>query len=218
MEDGFIKISRKLLDWEHGDNLALTGFWIRLLLRANWKDSRRLKSGELYLTYDGIAEELGISRTTVYRYLKILRESGEIETETNGRRTKVRIVAWNKYQKFQFETSGETSHETSDDTSGETSLSYLKEEREERKEIKKKRGTHPQFQKPTLEEVQAYITENLYTVDAQRFMDYYESNGWQIGKNHMKDWKATVRNWERRNQEQFKKEKQKGQGWSFDDL
>ena len=53
------------------------------------------------------------------------------------------------------------------------------------------------FQKPSLEEVQAYCQERGNGVDAQRWFDYYESNGWRVGKNPMKDWKATVRTWER---------------------
>lgn len=55
------------------------------------------------------------------------------------------------------------------------------------------------FVKPTVEEIQAYIDERGSNVDAERFFDYYESNGWMVGKSHMKDWKATVRNWERNN-------------------
>lgn len=51
------------------------------------------------------------------------------------------------------------------------------------------------FQKPTLQEVKDYIAEKGYNVDAERFVDYYESNGWRVGKNPMKDWKAAVRNW-----------------------
>jgi hypothetical protein len=53
------------------------------------------------------------------------------------------------------------------------------------------------FTPPTLEEVQAYCYERNNGVDAQRFIDYYTSNGWQVGKNKMKDWKAAVRTWER---------------------
>ena len=53
------------------------------------------------------------------------------------------------------------------------------------------------FQKPSLEEVQAYCQERGNSVDAQRWYDYYEANGWKVGKNPMKDWKATVRTWER---------------------
>jgi predicted phage replisome organizer len=53
------------------------------------------------------------------------------------------------------------------------------------------------FTKPTLEEVQAYCQERNNNVDAQRWFDYYSSNGWKVGKNSMKDWKACVRTWER---------------------
>ena len=53
------------------------------------------------------------------------------------------------------------------------------------------------FHPPTLEDVQAYCFERNNNVDAQRFIDYYTSNGWKVGKNPMKDWKAAVRNWER---------------------
>ena len=54
------------------------------------------------------------------------------------------------------------------------------------------------FTPPTREQVQEYITEKGYQVDAERFIDYYTSNGWRVGKNPMKDWKATVRNWNRK--------------------
>lgn len=53
------------------------------------------------------------------------------------------------------------------------------------------------FRIPTLEEVQAYCAERGNTVNARRFIDYYTSNGWRVGKVPMKDWKAAVRNWER---------------------
>ena len=55
------------------------------------------------------------------------------------------------------------------------------------------------FTPPSREDVQAYIVEKGYSVDAERFIDYYTANGWRVGKNPMKDWKATVRNWERNN-------------------
>lgn len=54
------------------------------------------------------------------------------------------------------------------------------------------------FTKPTLEEVQAYCQERNNGVDVQRWYDYYSSNGWKVGKNPMKDWKAAVRTWERK--------------------
>lgn len=53
------------------------------------------------------------------------------------------------------------------------------------------------FTVPTKEEVIAYCKERGNRVDPERFIDYYTSNGWKVGKNPMKDWKAAVRTWER---------------------
>ena len=52
------------------------------------------------------------------------------------------------------------------------------------------------FVKPSLDQVKAYCKERNSRVNAERFYSYYESNGWKVGKNSMKDWKAAVRNWE----------------------
>ena len=53
------------------------------------------------------------------------------------------------------------------------------------------------FTKPTTEEVKAYCAERKNNVDPDKFIDFYESKGWLIGKNPMKDWKACVRTWEK---------------------
>lgn len=52
------------------------------------------------------------------------------------------------------------------------------------------------FVPPTVDDVMAYCIERGNSVDPQRFVDYYSSNGWMVGKNKMKDWKAAVRTWE----------------------
>jgi hypothetical protein len=52
------------------------------------------------------------------------------------------------------------------------------------------------FKKPTVFEVHEYCYERKNTVDYMKFIDYYESNGWRVGKNPMKDWKAAIRTWE----------------------
>ena len=52
------------------------------------------------------------------------------------------------------------------------------------------------FSPPSLEQVQAYCQERQNNVNVQKFVDYYTSNGWMVGKTKMKDWKAAVRNWE----------------------
>ena len=55
---------------------------------------------------------------------------------------------------------------------------------------------HIYIQPPSLEEVESYCLERKNRVNPQYFYDYYQSNGWRVGKNPMKDWKAAVRSWE----------------------
>ena len=62
---------------------------------------------------------------------------------------------------------------------------------------KDKLSNKTHFTKPTIDEVKEYIESRHTDVDAERFWNYYESNGWKVGRNPMKDWKACVRTWER---------------------
>lgn len=69
------------------------------------------------------------------------------------------------------------------------------------KENDKKKDTNvskeKRFAPPTPENVSEYCREKGLSVDADRFVDFYESKNWYVGKNKMKDWKAAVRNWAR---------------------
>ena len=64
------------------------------------------------------------------------------------------------------------------------------------------------FIKPTLQQLNDYRLEKNLIVDNDKFMDYYESNGWKVGKNAMKDWKAAMRNWARNNKDKPKKQEE----------
>jgi hypothetical protein len=64
-------------------------------------------------------------------------------------------------------------------------------------EAKGTEGKNKLFVKPTLEEVMEYCKERGNGVDPQQWIDHYTSNGWKVGKNPMKDWKAAVRTWEK---------------------
>ena len=83
----------------------------------------------------------------------------------------------------------------------------IEKEKEKEKELEKELDTKAnksptkakRFVKPTLSEIEQYCIERNNNVDAQHFYDHYESNGWKVGKNSMKDWKAAVRTWEKNN-------------------
>ena len=74
-----------------------------------------------------------------------------------------------------------------------------KKEKENKKETitETKKESIGRFTPPTPAQVSEYIAEKGYSVDAEKFVDFYESKGWFVGKNKMKDWKAAVRNWAR---------------------
>ena len=65
---------------------------------------------------------------------------------------------------------------------------------------KKKVAKAPRFTKPSVEEIREYCRERNNQVDAEKFFDFYESKGWKVGNQSMKDWKACVRTWESRDQ------------------
>lgn len=75
------------------------------------------------------------------------------------------------------------------------------EDKEEDKEyippLPPKANKGSRFAPPSVEEVAAYCKERGNSVDPNRFVDFYASKGWLVGKAQMKDWRAAVRNWER---------------------
>ena len=68
------------------------------------------------------------------------------------------------------------------------------------------------FNRPSVDEVNRYVLDKNYTISAQRFIDHYDSNGWKVGKNSMKDWKAAVRTWQQRESESNEKNQRPNTG------
>lgn len=73
----------------------------------------------------------------------------------------------------------------------------IKQEQENNSEVADAPVNVKRFVKPSINEIAAYCKERGNDIDAAAFFDYYESKGWKVGGNPMKDWKAAVRNWER---------------------
>ena len=72
------------------------------------------------------------------------------------------------------------------------------------------------FTPPTLDEVKEYCRERGNGIDAEKFCAYYGANGWKVGKNPMKDWRAAVRSWEKNRFESNKSAKSDVATQSFD--
>lgn len=87
-------------------------------------------------------------------------------------------------------------------SSGNNKIDNIYDNKIDNKTIKEKKKDLPEtkervFKKPSVEEISSYCQERNNNINPEQFYDYYEANGWKINRNPMKDWKATVRNWER---------------------
>jgi len=207
--EGFIKLYRKLLInpvvCKDGDYLAV---WIYLLLNATHKEMPAmfkgskitLKPGQLITGRQSIATKLKISESKVQRILKCYETEHMIEQQTSNQNRLVTVLNWELYQGSEQQNEQQMNNQR---TTSEQRVNTNKNDKNDKNDKKNNNIFIP----PTLEEVTSYCKERKNSVDPQRFIDFYESKGWMIGKNKMKDWKAAVRTWERRNNNTSKQDK-----------
>jgi DNA-binding transcriptional regulator YhcF (GntR family) len=105
---GFIKLSRRLLEWEWIDDPSVLVVWIHCLLAANWKDYRYhgevIPRGSFLTSSRSFAERCNLSERTVRRCFEKLEKSGEIERQVTHRGTLVKV---RNYAAFQDSENGE---------------------------------------------------------------------------------------------------------------
>jgi len=199
--NGWIKLHRCLLHnpivMKDADHLAV---WCYLLLKATHKEhpalfgSKRitLMPGQLITGRIAIAKELNISQSKVYRILKCYENEHQLEIKVNNKGSLVTIVNWELYQGEDVESEQQVNNKRTTSEQQVNTKQECKNDKKDNKNIKR-------FTPPTVEEVSDYIRQQGYNVDPDNFVDFYESKGWKVGKETMKDWKASVRTWHRRN-------------------
>lgn len=197
--EGWIKLHRKLFDNQVICKDAETiSIWVYLLLSATHKDIQRafagekitLKPGQLITGRKKISDKLAVTESKVQRTLKRFEDEQQIEQRMSNGNRLITIVSWDLYQGTEQQVEQPVNNER---TASEQPVNTNKNERI--KELKKKDIKSIAFASPTVENVIGYCNENGYKIDAERFIDFYSSKGWMVGKNKMKDWKAAVRNW-----------------------
>jgi len=204
-----IKRIRKMPE---GNNVIL--IWVFLIAEAG----KCNKDGGLYLTnvipfsVDDLAIEFDFEKDTMNLALSILEKFEMIELYDDV----IFIKNWDEYQNIDGleKIREQTRLRVAKTRDKKKNLVLLEEcnatcnvtvtqcnaielELEEDKEIKKGVGFHP----PSLIEVSEYCASRKNNIDAEQFIDFYKSKGWMVGKTKMKDWKASVRTWEKRNKD-----------------
>lgn len=102
MIEGWIKIHRKLIDWEWLDCPEMVGLWVNLLLRANYEDKKWhgqvIKRGQILTSRSELAEMCGLSVQTLRTCLERLKSTNEITSETTNQGTLITVVKYDCYQ------------------------------------------------------------------------------------------------------------------------
>ena len=98
----YIKLDRKLLEWEWASDPDVLAIWIRILLEANFKKGKHkgkvFEEGTFPTSISLLSEKSGLSVKKVRNCLKKLQKTGEIEVESTKHGTKIRVVKWSEYQ------------------------------------------------------------------------------------------------------------------------
>jgi hypothetical protein len=102
MNEGWIKIYYKMLDWEWMDDPYVVALWVRILLNANQKEKKwhglTVKRGQWITSVHHIAEQTGWSRNTIKRILRILEQSNQITIDTGSNGVIITVTNYGKYQ------------------------------------------------------------------------------------------------------------------------
>ena len=195
------------------DGYLYSNILLKLYLRSLKNDGKLVVNDRIPYNAEMLASVTGHQIGTVKQALSIFKDLGLIDVLENG------AIYMLDIQNFIGKGSSEADRKReyrqrieTDRTNVQTNLRQISEksppeiEIELEKEIKREKEIdssastttkRKRFEKPTLSEIKQYCIERGNKVDAQHFFDYYESNGWKVGKNSMKDWKAAVRTWER---------------------
>lgn len=195
------------------DGYLYSNILLKLYLRSLKNDGKLVVNDRIPYNAEMLASVTGHQIGTVKQALSIFKDLGLIDVLENG------AIYMLDIQNFIGKGSSEADRKReyrqrieTDRTNVQTNLRQISDksppeiEIELEKEIKIEKEIdssastttkRKRFEKPTLSEIEQYCIERNNNVNAEQFFDYYESNGWKVGKNSMKDWKAAVRTWER---------------------
>lgn len=164
----------------------------------------------------GLAYRLKLSEYNVMRLIKELKSAGYVtQKKVKNKRGQFVTYEWDVYDlpelnndrtsvKPNFsETELRQNRTSAKPNYGETQVKQITNNNKELNITndsleQKSRTESKKFQPPTVDEVKSYCQERGNSVDPEAFCDFYTSKGWKVGKNPMKDWKAAVRTWEKR--------------------
>lgn len=213
LNSGYIKIHRSIWEWEWHDDPLTMSLWLFLLSNANYEDVRwhgiEVLRGQLVTSVASIVAYTGLTTQQVKVRLNRLEKSEQIVVKTTNKYSIITICNYESYQCLVGDEQQTNNNQATNKQQSNNNQITTIEERKERKEDNSIVPPQPEgtsasgnsrlMKRPTLDEIQAFISEKGYDVDANTFFSFYESNGWKVGKNAMKNWKAAIATWDSKN-------------------
>ena len=207
MGKGYILINRQIEDhWLWTDKPFSRGqAWIDLILMASYQDRTvvikgktiKIKRGQLLRSLDFLSERWGWSKKKIRSYVKALEGHAMVTSKGTPQGTIITIENYTFWQTLGHESGHTKGHEEG------TLREHVQYKDKEFKRNKNNKGCS----RPLLTDVKNYVKEMGYQMDANAFYDYYEETGWTKKNGQpIKDWRASVRSWERRSREWAEKE------------
>jgi predicted transcriptional regulator len=202
----YFKIDTRIKDWEWHDSPNIMALWVAILYSTNWKEKKwhgiTIERGQFITSVKHLSQMTGLSVRQVRYSLHSLEVTGEVAIKTTNRYSLITVNKWEEYQ---------VNENNSGKQNGKQNVAQMADKwqtngkqmatTEALKHLSIKENTNTKyirrFVKPSLTEVMEYCQSRNNAIDAQAFLDFYESKGWLIGKTPMKDWKAAIRTWER---------------------
>ena len=200
------------------DGYLYSNILLKLYLRSLKNDGKLVVNDRIPYNAEMLASVTGHQVGTIKQALSMFKELGLIEilengaiymldiqnfigkgsTEADRQRLYDRRISDERKQKKL--TQSRNLEEILEKSTPEIEIELEKEieiEKEIHSSAKSTTTKRKRFEKPSISDIKQYCMERNNNIDANQFYDYYESNGWKVGKNSMKDWKAAVRTWER---------------------
>ena len=210
MNNGFILLYRQITEWEWYQNPNTFRVFLHCLLMANFTDGRfegmDIKRGQFVTSLPSLSKQTRLSIQQVRTALDHLKSTGEI---TDFSTSKYRVITVVKYDQYQIDNRQNNSQSTGNQQASNSQSTGEQQQYKNNNKGKREKGNNLSilFIKPTVEDIEKYCDEKgIFGFDAQKFIDYYDSNGWKVGRNPMKDWRATIRTWIRNENERRERE------------
>lgn len=204
-ENGFVKLFRKLIDWKYAQFPNAVALWVHILIRANWKDGyfmgHEIPRGSLATSMQGLAEQTGMNRSTVIKWIKRFEDDGQIECVRTQRFTIIKVSNYRAFQDVDSDGYQQLNQQQNQQLGQQQSQQQGQHNRrkKEEKEIKKERNiVERSAPKPSLSEVESFFDDNGYEASAFAFWEYYERKEWKDKQGRPLDWEEKAAQWEAR--------------------